>query len=121
MRITIDTKSAVPPYEQIRQQIRRLIAQRRLADGARLPTIAQLANDLGLAAGTVARAYRELEGEGLVVSTRRRGTFVTDPHRTPARPNAADIEAVASDFALRVRQLGIDPERALRRARQLLD
>lgn len=57
--VRVNTASPVPPYEQIRAQLATLIFSGRLPEGERLPTIRQLASDLALAAGTVARAYRE--------------------------------------------------------------
>ena len=77
--ITVDLRSAIPPYEQIRSQISSLIALGALAPGTRLPTVRSLAADLGIATGTVARAYKELEAAGLVDSRRRGGTVVTAP------------------------------------------
>ena len=77
--ITVDLRSAIPPYEQIRSQISSLVALGALAPGTRLPTVRSLAADLGIAAGTVARAYKELEAGGLVDSRRRGGTVVTAP------------------------------------------
>lgn len=74
--ITVDITSAVPPYEQIRAQVAALIAAGSLTAGARLPTVRDLAADLGVAVGTVVRAYRELEAGSLVVSRRRTGTVV---------------------------------------------
>lgn len=77
-QITVDLKSAVPPFEQVRSQLASLITSGALAPGARLPSVRDLAADLGLAVGTVARAYRELEASGLVVSRRRTGTVVAE-------------------------------------------
>ena len=77
-QITVDLDSALPPYEQIRTQISTLISLGELAAGAKLPTVRALATDLGVAAGTVARAYKELEAEGLISSRRRAGTVVND-------------------------------------------
>lgn len=74
--VSVDISSGVPPYEQIRSQIASLIAAGALAAGSRLPTVRDLAADLGVAVGTVVRAYRELESAGLVVSRRRTGTMV---------------------------------------------
>jgi GntR family transcriptional regulator len=74
--ITVDVTSGVPPYEQIRGQVASLIAAGALPAGTRLPTVRDLAADLGVAVGTVVRAYRELETAGLVVSRRRTGTVV---------------------------------------------
>jgi DNA-binding transcriptional regulator YhcF (GntR family) len=59
--LTINLDSPVPPYEQLREQIAGLIGAGELKPGARLPPVRQLAADLGIAGGTVARAYRELD------------------------------------------------------------
>lgn len=77
--ITVDLGGAVPPYEQIRRQISSLIAIGELTTGQRLPTVRALAADLGVAVGTVTRAYRELESAGLIESRRRLGTVVAQP------------------------------------------
>lgn len=77
--ISVDLRSATPPYEQIRSQISALIATGTLTAGSRLPTVRSLAADLGIAAGTVARAYKELEAAGLIESRRRNGTVVAQP------------------------------------------
>ena len=74
--LTVDTGNPTPPYEQLRRQLADLIQSAALAPGDRLPPVRQLAADLGLAAGTVARAYRELESAGLISSRRGGGTHV---------------------------------------------
>ncbi|MEE2568035.1 GntR family transcriptional regulator [Pseudarthrobacter sp. J64] len=79
--VSVDLGSATPPYEQIRSQISALIATGALAPGDRLPTVRSLAADLGLAGGTIARAYKELEAAGQIQSRRRAGTVVA-----PAAP-----------------------------------
>ena len=76
MDLRIDATSSVPPYEQLRTQVAPQVADGRLPAGTRLPTVRQLAAELGVAANTVARAYRELEADGVVVTHGRRGTFV---------------------------------------------
>lgn len=122
MIVTVDTTSGVPPYEQVREQVARMIGAGVLPRGGRLPTISQLANDLQLAPGTVARAYKELEREGLVVSKRRTGTIVAArPERLPAREIRQELDAAIERFVLQVRQLGAEPEEALARAQALLE
>ncbi|MEV4416004.1 GntR family transcriptional regulator [Catellatospora sp. NPDC049609] len=74
--VRLDPRSAVPPFEQVRQQIAELIRIGVLRPDERLPSVRQLAGDLGLAAGTVARAYQELEAAGLVTTGRGAGTRV---------------------------------------------
>jgi GntR family transcriptional regulator len=95
--LEIDPRSAVPPYEQLRQQVTALVLGGALATGDRLPSIRQLANDLGLAGGTVARAYRELEADGVVTTHGRHGTVIAGPPREP--PPAADLLAAARSYA----------------------
>jgi DNA-binding transcriptional regulator YhcF (GntR family) len=107
--ITIDTASAVPPYEQVRAQLAAQISERRLAVGARLPTVRRLAGDLGLAVNTVARAYRELEEAGLVETRGRAGTFVS---AAGERSRAVAMKA-AREYAAIVRALGLDGAEAL--------
>ncbi|HWK90652.1 MAG TPA: GntR family transcriptional regulator [Luteimicrobium sp.] len=102
-RIDVDLASSVPPFEQIRRQVLAHVAAGNLSPGDRLPTIRALAADLGLAAGTVARAYRELEAEGVVVTRRRAGTVVADAAlaaTTRVRRAAEDFVAVARDAGL---------------------
>ncbi|MBP2413269.1 DNA-binding transcriptional regulator YhcF (GntR family) [Arthrobacter stackebrandtii] len=89
-RIFIDLETATPPYEQVQSQISSLIAVGALQPGTRLPTVRSLAADLGVAAGTVARAYKELEAAGLVVTNRRQGTVVAAS--VPTMPKAGAVE-----------------------------
>lgn len=91
--ITIDLTSAIPVYEQIRSQVAGLVAVGTLVRGERLPASRDLARDLGIAVGTVQRAYRELEATGVVESRRRTGTVVAGPVDSPGgtgsdRPSA---------------------------------
>jgi len=76
LAIRVDTDAAQAPYEQVRAQLAGLIAHGVLAEGDRLPTVRALAAALGIAVNTVARAYKELEAEGLVTTGRRAGTTV---------------------------------------------
>ncbi len=87
--ITIDLDAPVPIAEQIRSEIRLAIAAGSLEPGHALPTVRQLADDLGINLNTVARAYRLLEGDGLVTSTRGRGTTVRSAREAPAIAEAS--------------------------------
>ena len=121
MIIRVDAGSPLPPYEQIRKQVATMILTGVLSDGARLPAIRQLAKDLGLAGGTVGRAYRELESSGLIVTRGRHGTYVTGPSEPVQRREAETLLADAAHaFAVSARQLGADPERALDIARRAI-
>jgi GntR family transcriptional regulator len=74
--ISVDTESPVPPFEQIRTQLTDHIRSGQLGIGQRLPSIRQLAGDLRVATGTVARAYTELETAGLIETSRATGARV---------------------------------------------
>ena len=107
MRLTVDPAAGEPPYEQVRRQVTALVSAGTLAPGDRLPTVRRLAEDLGLAVNTVARAYRELEQAGVIETRGRAGSFVTgDQVGRSAR------EAAAA-YAERVRALGLSPEEGL--------
>ena len=111
MILEIDPRSAMPPYEQLRQQVTALVIGGALATGDRLPAIRQLANDLGLAGGTVARAYRELESDGVVTTHGRHGTVVAGPPHEPPPP--ADLLAAARSYAGEATKTGANLEDAL--------
>ena len=119
MNIDVDPDSAVPAYEQLRAQLADLIRSGALATGTRLPSIRQLASDLALAPGTVARAFRELEGDGLVTSRVRHGTLVA-PVRGTAGHTRDQVEEAARSFALVARHLGLSDDDALRAVRTQL-
>jgi DNA-binding transcriptional regulator YhcF (GntR family) len=72
----IDSESRVSIYDQLRNQVRELIATGVLREGEMLPSLRQLAEDLGVHFNTVARAYRQLRDEGVLVIGPGRGVFV---------------------------------------------
>jgi len=110
--LTVDPSSAVPPYEQIRAQLEAMVASGTLEAGDRLPSIRQLAHDLGLATGTVARAYAELESAGLVVSRRRTGTVVADGVAASPSERRRRLSEAAEQYARAVALLGVAPDDA---------
>jgi DNA-binding transcriptional regulator YhcF (GntR family) len=121
VRITLDQSSSEPLSEQLSAAIAERIHRGSLAPGARLPTVRAFAEQLELAPNTVAKAYRSLEGAGLVEGRGRGGTFVAD--RLPARPARAEglLDEAARAFVARTHQLGAsDAEgaRAVRRAQR---
>ncbi|MGY2083375.1 GntR family transcriptional regulator [Blastococcus sp. HT6-30] len=102
--LTVDVGSPTPPYEQIRGQIAAAVHGGLLPSGSRLPTMRALAADLGVAVGTVARAYAELEAAGLVASRRRTGTVVTGG----VRVQQDRVRAAAEALARAAREDGVD-------------
>ncbi len=106
----LDPDSPVAPYEQLRAQLAARAASGDLPAGTRLPTVRALAGDLGLAVNTVARAYRELEADGVVVTEGRRGTFVAT---SPAGGTTEATDA-ATAYVATVRRLGLTLPEATR-------
>lgn len=120
MIIEIHPSDPTPPYEQVRTQVAMMIQTGVLAPGTRLPPIRQLANDLGLATRTVARAYRELEAEGLVHSRVRHGTVVTRPGgRLSETEIHRQLTEAARAYLNTARLLGIPDDDAVHALRQL--
>lgn len=105
----LDPESSVPPYEQIRLRILDLAASGALAVGAKLPSVRALASDLGVAANTVARAYRELEQAGIVATAGRSGTAIA----SGGDVIGAQVAEAAEVFAAVVRDLGVPGPKAL--------
>ena len=105
----VDLASGVPPYEQIRAQIKGLVAAGSLRPGDRLPTVRDLAADLGVAVGTATRAYRELEAEGVVISRRRIGTVVAEG----TRPGNASVDQAAAALISSGRRAGMSDDEIL--------
>ncbi len=73
---SIDPKSAVPIYLQVILQIKRQVATGVLAPGDQLPSVREVASQLLINPNTAARAYRDLERDGLIETRRGHGAFV---------------------------------------------
>jgi DNA-binding transcriptional regulator YhcF (GntR family) len=108
LKIALDPDSGTAPYEQLRTQISELARSGALPVGYRLPTVRGFAEELGLAANTVAKAYRTLEADGVIETRGRNGTFVA------AAGDAAERKAAeaAREYADQVRRLGLSPAAA---------
>lgn len=119
--ITIDTESAVPPFEQLRSQVAGLVARGELPAGTRLATVRQAAADLGLAVNTVARAYRELEADGVVVTRGRQGTFVRSSVVDGTTDAGGDAHRAADDYVRHQRQAGLTRAEAVRLVEEAWD
>jgi GntR family transcriptional regulator len=113
MDLQLDPASTTPPYEQLRWQLLERMQQGALPAGSRLPTVRQLAEQLDLAPGTVARAYRELEAAGAIETRGRNGTFVA------WSPDAGErrVQELAAQLVAAARENRVPPGRV----RELLD
>lgn len=113
--IQLETASKVPPYEQIRSAIIVRISSGMLVPGDRLPAVRKLAAQLEVAAGTVARAYRELESAGVVVTAGRHGTIVASESGF-----AGPVMVAASDFVRAGQLAGMGADAILDCVREVL-
>lgn len=110
MNLTLDTSGATPIYQQVVEQIQRRIAQGALSPGDPVPSVRQLALELTINPNTVARAYLELEYQGILHKRPGQGTYVSADAPVAARKEgarlvAALLERAAAEAAI----FGIDP------------
>jgi DNA-binding transcriptional regulator YhcF (GntR family) len=101
--IPLDPGASDPPYEQLRRQIAARAATGELPAGTRLPTVRALASELGLAVNTVAKTYRALETDRVVVTEGRRGTYIA-PGAAAGRVEAGEA---ATAYVAVARRLGL--------------
>lgn len=114
-RFRLDEHSTTRPWEQLRRSLRDAIANGALPSGYRLPSIRALADDVGLAPNTVARAIKELESDGVLVTRGRHGTFVQGADQT--HPS---LEALAVRYVSDARRVGATNQAAIEAVRQQL-
>lgn len=107
--LEVDANSPVPIFEQIIGSIQRLVREKKLAAGMFLPPVRQLAADLEINPNTVARAYGQLEKDGIIETARRRGTKISDSAPTRARQSlTARVEKVVDRIIRETTHLGLD-------------
>jgi DNA-binding transcriptional regulator YhcF (GntR family) len=113
LTLTIDRSLDDPVYEQVADQVRRLVASGALGPGTALPSVRQLAGDLGVNLNTIARAYRLLEAEGFLVIRDRAGVVVAAPAaEMDHSANAKLLDQMRAALA-RLRQAGMATEELL--------
>ena len=126
MYISVDPKSSTPLYVQIKEQMRLAVGTGALQPGDQLPTVRDLATRLRLNPNTVARAYRELQAEGLLTSRQGSGTFVSPQAKAIGEEEARKfVSQMLRKAAATALNLGLDErefmklfEQALREAAQ---
>jgi DNA-binding transcriptional regulator YhcF (GntR family) len=107
--VTIDPQSNTPVYEQLRTQVIAGVKSGRLTAGDKLPTVRGLADALGLAANTVAKAYRALEHDEVIETRGRNGSFVSASGDSTHR----QAQLAAAAYAERITSLSLEPAEAL--------
>lgn len=115
---TVDSTSRIPAYEQLVQCVTDGIASGSLETGDRIPPVRALATHLGLAAGTVAKAYRTMEASGVIETRGRKGTFIAqssdDRHAEACRAAAEYLDRAAGE-------LHYSPEECLQIVQRMLE
>lgn len=89
--LSVDSDLDIPPFQQIGDQLREFVERGDLRPGDPLPTVRQLASDLGVAPNTVARAYTDLRAAGWLTSEGRRGTRVAESTPTEDVKRRAEV------------------------------
>jgi GntR family transcriptional regulator len=108
--LVVDPELEIPPYQQVAEQIRAAIERGELAPDSALPTVRQLAGDLGIAPNTVARAYSELQSDGWLVGDGRRGTRVAGDIPVNRRSRMRSLREATERFVGMLRHRGFTPE-----------
>lgn len=117
--LRIDPDGTRPPFEQLRAQLADEILARRLPAGMKLPPVRRLAADLGIAANTAARAYRELEAEGYLITRGRNGTLVA-PVAAASKEIQDHADTLTADYLSAMRELGFGDDAILMALHHLL-
>ncbi|WP_437583884.1 GntR family transcriptional regulator [Paramicrobacterium sp. CJ85] len=112
----VDAEASEPPFEQLRTQLISAVRDGTVVAGDKLPTVRALATELGLAANTVAKAYRSLEADGVIETRGRSGSFVSAHGDATQRR----LQEAARDYAELARELRVDAGEALDRVRAAL-
>lgn len=116
--ITIDRNQEAAVYTQVAQQLRRLIASGALPAGTAIPSVRQLARDLGVSLNTVARAYRVLEAEGFLLIRDRAGVTVSAPAQEIPDSARKELAGELRTILARLRQAGMDSDELLEVVRE---
>lgn len=106
----VDAGSGVPIYRQLVEQVRREVMLGRLRPGAQLPTLREAVDALAINPNTVAKAYAEMEHEGLVVRRQGMGTFVSAAPPTVALVAPAAVRNSLVRWLRRAREAGLSGE-----------
>jgi len=106
--LRLDSKSGVPPYLQIAQQVRQALVAGVLVPGDQLPTVKEVVTRLAINPNTVFKGYRELEREGLVQGRPGAGTFVLRRPPGPPPGTHASLARSLARWVERARAAGLD-------------
>ena len=111
MELRLDTSNPVPAFQQLMDQLKAAVARGALRAGDPVPSVRQMAAQVLVNPNTVARAYRELDREGVIQAQRGLGYFVTDKAVAACRSDCGDAFAEQLSAVVRAaRTAGLDDE-----------
>ncbi len=121
VRITIDDSNGIPIWLQLRNRLIYLITSGHFAVGEKLPTMREMAVDLGINYNTVSKVYQDIERDGYIVSKRGRGTFASDVYLQNQDSAAGEAESLTDVFIQQCRELGVPRQDILELVQQRLN
>ncbi|MEG0374516.1 MAG: GntR family transcriptional regulator [Raoultibacter sp.] len=108
--ISIDENSGIPIWVQLRNRLIFLISSERFKAGCKLPTVRELAIDLGINYNTVSKVYQDIERDGYIFSCRGRGTFVAEAATGASDDMHAAVNVLIDDLMQSCKELGLSQE-----------
>ena len=108
--INIDFQSRTPIYEQIINQVERLISLGIFKPKQQMPSIRELATNIGVNPNTVKKAYEELENRGTIVTISTKGTFVSDNIQKTIERNINEKMKLIKNLVVELMKMGMGKE-----------
>ncbi|MBE5953090.1 MAG: GntR family transcriptional regulator [Lachnospiraceae bacterium] len=118
--IRLDLKRDTPIYEQIVEQVKYHVVKGNIKPGMAIPSVRKLALELNITPGTVAKAYQELERQGIVETIRGKGVYIAG--ESDRKPDSAKLEAVKKSLEpglLELKVMGLDEQEVLALVKEL--
>ena len=106
----VNPRSKQPLYEQLVEQLRRQIVLGGMKAGAAMPSVRQLATELGINPNTIQKAYRRMEEEGMILSIPGKGSFVSDDLADMLLKQREDQRSKAKQMLQSCREMGLTKE-----------
>jgi GntR family transcriptional regulator len=113
MWFNINMRSPVPIYKQIKRNIYKLLLRGEIKDGEMLPSIRDLASSIRVNPNTVARSYREMESEGIVVARQGLGYIIITNRNQIRKIILEELKKDLSDYLIRYQKLGVTLDEVL--------
>ena len=115
--LNLDYRDARPIYEQVRDNLRRLMVSGAIQEGEKLPSVRSLASNLAINPNTIQRAYESLEAEGYVCSVPGKGSFAA-PHTGVDQGRRDSLLGQFDSLTAELLYLGVTRDRLIARIRE---